>query len=80
MTTRDRKIRDHDFPKKERPGCLEKTGLVTTICVLSHPKSMQMTFAARLLASAVIARSIEVLGWQLGAAKSREHDITKKRS
>ena len=31
-----------------------------------------------LLASAVFARSIKVLGWQPGAPKFREHDFPKK--
>ena len=59
---------------------MEITGLVTTIWVLSLPKTMHMVFTESLSASAVIARSIKVLGWQLGAAKSREHEFTKKRS
>ena len=30
------------------------------------------------LVRAVLARSIKMLGWQPGAAKSREHDFPKK--
>ena len=33
-----------------------------------------------LLASAVFARSIKVLGWQPGAPKFREHDFPKKKT
>ena len=78
MATGDRKIRDHDFPKK-RPGCLEMTGLVTTIWVLSLPETMQRVFTQRLLASGVFSRSINVLGWQRGPAKSREKRFYDKK-
>ena len=39
---------------------------------------MQMGFTELLLARAVSARSIKLLGWQPGAPKSREHDFPKK--
>ena len=39
---------------------------------------MHMSFTETLLASAVFARSIKVLGWQPEAQKLREHDIPKK--
>ena len=67
-------------PKKTSTGCLEITGLVTAIWVLSLTDTIHMVFTERLSASAIFARSIKVLGWQLGAAKFREHDFTKKRS
>ena len=38
-----------------------------------------MVFTERLLARAVFARSIKVLGWQPGAPNPREHDFPKKR-
>ena len=38
-----------------------------------------MVFTEHLLAKAVCTRSIKVLGWQLGAPKSREHDFPTKR-
>ena len=38
-----------------------------------------MGFAELLLARAVFARSINVLGWQPGAPKTREHDFEKKK-
>ena len=41
---------------------------------------MHLVFKDPLLASAVIARSIKVLGWQPGAPKFREHDFPKKKS
>ena len=59
---------------------MEITGLVTTIWVLSLPKTMLMVFKERLSASAVLARSIKILRWQMGSAKSQEHDFRKKRS
>ena len=39
---------------------------------------MHMGSTELLLARAVIARSINVLGWQTGAPKSREHAFPKK--
>ena len=38
-----------------------------------------MGFKELLLAIAVFARSINVLGWQPGAPKTREHDFQKKK-
>ena len=38
-----------------------------------------MVSAESLMARAVFARSIKVLGWQPGAPKSREHDFLKKK-
>ena len=43
-------------------------------------KIMHMGSTGPLLASAVFARSIKVLGWQPGAPKLREHDFPKKNS
>ena len=40
---------------------------------------MQLVSTELLLASAVFARSIKMLGWQPGAPKSREHDFQKKK-
>ena len=40
---------------------------------------MHMVSAESLLARAVFARSIKVLGWQPLAPKSREHDFPKKK-
>ena len=59
---------------KKRPGCLEFTGLGTTICVLTLPETMHMVFTERQLARAVFAGSIKVIEWQLVSEKSREHD------
>ena len=53
--------------KKKRPGCLEFTGLVTTIWVLLLPGNMYMVFTERILARAVFARSIKELEGQLGS-------------
>ena len=41
---------------------------------------MHMGFKELLLARAVFARSINVLGWQPGAPKFREHDFPKKKT
>ena len=38
-----------------------------------------MFFTEHLLAKAVCTRSINVLGWQPGAPKSREHEFPTKR-
>ena len=40
---------------------------------------MHLISTELLLASAVFARSIKVLGWQPGAPKFREHDFPKKK-
>ena len=40
---------------------------------------MHMVSAEALLARAVFARSNNVLGWQPGAPKSREHDFPQKK-
>ena len=40
---------------------------------------MQLISTERLIASALFARSIKVLGWQPGAPKFREHDFPKKK-
>ena len=73
MATRDRKFPGPRFSqKKKRPGCLESTGLVPTIWVLSQPETMHMVFTERPLARAVFARSIKVFGWQLVAEEAQE--------
>ena len=41
---------------------------------------MHLISTELLLASAVFARSIKVLGWQPGAPKFREHDFPKKKN
>ena len=48
--------------------------------VLYPSETMQMGYTEPLLARAVFAKSIKVLGWQPGAPKSREHDFPKKNS
>ena len=71
------KSREHDFPKK-CPNFLNFIGPVTAPWALYPSEIMQMGFAESLLASAVFARSIKVLGWQPGGPKLREHDFPKK--
>ena len=73
------KFREHDFPKKK--SCFfffNFIGPVTPPRVLYPSEIMHMALAERLLARAVFAMSIKVLGWQPGAPKFREHDFPKK--
>ena len=72
------KSREHDFPKKKRPFFLNFIGPVTPALVLYPSEIMHMGFTGLLLARAVFAKSNKVLGWQLGAPKSREHAFPKK--
>ena len=71
------KTREHDFPKI-RPTFLKFIGPVTRLRVLYPSEIMHMGSTEPLLARAVFARSIKVLGRQPGAPKSREHDFPKK--
>ena len=57
--------------QQRRPRCLEFTGVGTTILVLSLPETMLTIFTERILAGAVFASSVKVLGWQLLAEKAR---------
>ena len=59
---------------------LKFIGLVTPLWVLYPSEIMYMGSTEPLLASAVLARSIKVLGWQPGAPNFREHDFPKKSS
>ena len=73
------KFREHDFPKKKILFFfLNFIGPVTPPWVLYPSEIMHMDFTERLLARAVFAMSIKVLGWQAGAPKTREHDFPKK--
>ena len=78
MAARGPKIPGARFSKKKRPDFLEFIGPVTPLWVLQPSQIMHMVCAESLLARAVFARSIKVLGWQPGAPKSREHDFLKK--
>ena len=53
---------------------------VTPPWVLYPSEIMHMGFTETLLASAVFAKSIKVLGCQPGAPQFREHDFPKKKS
>ena len=66
--------------RKKRPFFLKFVGLVIPLWALYPSEIMPMGFAESLLASAVFARSIKVLGWQPGAPKFREHDFPKKKT
>ena len=72
------KPREHGFLKK-RPIFLKFIGPVIPLWVLYPSEIMQMGSNELLTGRAVFARSIEVLGCQPGAPKSREHDFPKKR-
>ena len=41
---------------------------------------MHMVSTESLLARAVFTKSINVLGWQAGSPKAREHDFSKKKT
>ena len=72
------KFREHDFPTKRR-DFLKLIGPVTALWVLSPSEIKHMVFTEHLLAKTVCAMSINVLGWQPGAPKTREHDFPTKR-
>ena len=71
------KSREHEFPKKN-VLFLNFIGPVTPPWVLQPSEIMHMVFAERLLAIAVFAKSIKVLGWQPGAPNTRDHDFPEK--
>ena len=71
------KSREHDFPEKN-VLFFNFIGPVTPPRVLYPSEIMHMGFTETLLARAVFAKSIKVLGWQPGAPYSREHDFPKK--
>ena len=77
MPARGPKSREHAFPKK-KPVFLNFIGPVTPSWVLYPSEIMLSGFTGPLLARAVFAKSIKVLGRQPGAPKSREHDFPKK--
>ena len=79
MAARFPKPREHAFPKKTSLF-LKFLGLMIPLWALYPSKIMHMGSTGPLLASAVFARSIKVLGWQPGAPKLREHDFPKKNS
>ena len=65
---------------EKKPDFLKFIGPVTTLWVLQPSQTLHMIFTELLLAGAVIARSIKMLGCQPGAPKFREHDFPKKTS
>ena len=72
------KSRKHDFPEKKHPDFLKFIEPLTPLGVLQPSQNMQMVSKEALLARAMFAKQIKVLGWQPGAPKSREHDFPKK--
>ena len=79
MASRGPKITGARFSGKKNVFFLNFIGPVTPPWVLYPSEIMQMGFTERLLARAVFAMSIKVLGWQPGAPKIREHDFTGKK-
>ena len=67
------------FSEKKILIFLKFIGPVTTLWVFQPSQIMQMVSPEPLLARAVFARSIKMLGWQPRAPKPREHDFPKKR-
>ena len=67
------------FSKKRSHDSLKFIGPVTHLWVLQPSQIMHLGSTELLLAGAVFARSIKVLGWQPGAPKSREHAFPKKK-
>ena len=78
MAARFPKPREHDFPKKTS-FFLKFIGLVTPLWVLYPSEIMHLVFKEHLLAKALCTMSIQVLGWQPGAPKTREHGFPTKR-
>ena len=60
------KPREHDLTKKKSYFFSKYIGPVTSIWTFSVPQTVHMVFTERLLARTMFARSIKVLGWQLG--------------
>ena len=78
MAARVPKIPGARFSEKKRPDFLKFIGPVTPLWVLQSSQIMHMVSAEALLARAVFARSIKVLGWQPGTPKPQKHDFPKK--
>ena len=68
------------FLEKKRIFFLNFIGPVTPPWFLYRSEIMRRVFAEHLLARAVFAKSIKVLGWQPEATKSREQDVPKKKN
>ena len=78
MAAKGPKIWGALFSKKKVLFFLNFIGPVTPPWVLYRSEVMHMGFTERLLARAMFAMSIKVLGWQPGSPKIREHDFPKK--
>ena len=74
------KSREHDFPEKKPHDLLKFIGSATPPWVLYPSETMHMGYTGLLLARAVSAKSIKVLGWQPGSPKTREHDLLEKKT
>ena len=67
------------FWKKKCPDFLKFIGPVTTLWVLYPSEIMHLGSTKLLMTRSLFAKSIKVLGWQPGAAKSREQDFPEKK-
>ena len=72
------KITGARFSEKKTSFFLKFIGPVTPLWVLYPSEIMLLDSTEYLLARAVFAKSIKVLGWQPGAPKSWEHDFPEK--
>ena len=79
MAARGPEIPGARFSEKKPHDLLKFIGSATPPWVLYPSEIMHMRFTGLLLARAVFAKSIKVLGWQPGAPNSREHDFLKKK-
>ena len=66
------------FRKEKTSFFLNYIGPVTPSWVLYPSEIMLLAFTGHLLARAVFAKSIKILGWQAGAPKSRSKIFRKK--
>ena len=66
--------------RQKRRDFLELIEPVTALWVLYPSEIKRMVFTEHLIAKAVCTMSINVLGWQPGAPKTREHDFPTKTS
>ena len=78
MTARGPKIPGARLSEKNA-DFLKIIGPVTALWVLQPTQIMHIVSTEPLLARAVFTKSINVLGWQARAPKSREHDFLKKK-
>ena len=79
MAARSPEIPGALFSEKKRPNFLKFIEPLTPRWALEPSQNMHLVSTEALLARAVFAKQIKVLGWQPGAPKSRDHDFPKKK-